>query len=100
MNVEKVIKNGKGLASVSKIIESEVMVELKIHNWRDLDLMSDYNFEYSVKNNLTDYGTSFHHYYDGGDISGDSEKEYKKQVAINVKLISKVKEYLAKNNCT
>lgn len=73
---ETVIPNGRGLASVSRIMKSESMVELKVFHWRDLDNISDYNYEYSVHNKLTDYSTSFHEYYDGGDIESNGKKKY------------------------
>ena len=96
MNTETIIPNDKGLASVSVVLKSQSMVEFKVSHWRDLGNGSDYNYEYSVHNKLTDYSTSFHEYYDGGDIESNGKKEYEEQVKRNEKLIERVKEYLAK----
>ena len=64
--MEERIKNGKGLEFVKTELESRDMVKLVRCNWYDIELKNNYNYEYSIVNELTNESISFHHYYNEG----------------------------------
>lgn len=96
MNTEEIINpNGLGLASVRKNIKSESLVRLQVWFSRDLDDNKDYNFEYSVINELFHGRTStYSKYYNGDGIENAAEKKYQEELQLNKYLIGKVKIFL------
>ena len=96
---EEIMPNGLDLASVRKELKSCALVKLKVWHSRDMELSQDYNFEYTVYNNLLNTQDTYSKSYEGrgGDILKEAEEKFSEEVKWNQVIIEKVKRYLEEN---
>jgi hypothetical protein len=92
--MEKVTLNGSPLAAVNNTAKSLHMVDLVTYNARDLRNNKDYNFEYTVVNNITKKEYPYNEYNNGRGFIEQAERKYVEEVQANCKILDNVKEYL------